>query len=209
MKDLFEALRRSSLGAGLEAFDDERLSRGLSPRLRNFRKGDVLHPQGEAPILGLIVSGAARVETLDEDGTLGVITLLSSGDLWGLAELSAGAARSDFSVTASQDGSFALLDWLEAQNSNDEELKGALNAAALPLLARKNKLLTRRLSQLSQRTLRRKIIETLRQGALTALSRQDLADYLAVDRSALSRELSRMAKEGLITLEGRQVLLNE
>ena len=74
------------------------------------------------------------------------------------------------------------------------------------ILARKNLLLLRRLAVISRRTLRDKILTYLSYCAQEAearsfripLDRQGLADYLAADRSALSAELSRMRKEGLI-----------
>ena len=39
-------------------------------------------------------------------------------------------------------------------------------------------------------------------------SRQQLADYLSVDRSALSNELSKMQKEGLLTADKNRFCLN-
>ena len=62
------------------------------------------------------------------------------------------------------------------------------------------------MSFLSRRTLREKLLGYLTTQARLAencrftipFSRQELADYLSVDRSALSKELSRMKEEGLL-----------
>ena len=77
----------------------------------------------------------------------------------------------------------------------------------LTIMAGKNLMLTRKIDHMGQRTTREKVMAYLsfqadRQNSgsfLIPFDRQELADYLAVDRSALSAELSRMKKEGMIT----------
>jgi CRP-like cAMP-binding protein len=74
------------------------------------------------------------------------------------------------------------------------------------ILAEKNTLLTRKMEHLSKRTTRGKLLSFLSAQAVLAKSttvkisfnRQELADYLCVDRSALSREIGAMQTEGLI-----------
>lgn len=75
------------------------------------------------------------------------------------------------------------------------------------ILAGKNLVLTRKIEHISKKTIRGKVLAYLsdeagRQGGSGVelpFNRQELADYLCVDRSALSAELSRMQKEGLIS----------
>ena len=77
------------------------------------------------------------------------------------------------------------------------------------VLAEKNILLTRKMECLSKRTTRDKLLCFLSAQALRTgnnmvelpFNRQELADYLCVDRSALSRELSAMREEGLLRFE--------
>ena len=76
----------------------------------------------------------------------------------------------------------------------------------IKVLARKNLFLTRKMSHLSRKTIREKLISYLseegsRQGSADIhipFNRQQLADYLSVERSALSRELSKMKDEEMI-----------
>lgn len=76
----------------------------------------------------------------------------------------------------------------------------------LTIMARKNLMLTRKIDHMSQRTIREKVMAYLsceaerwgNEAFEIPFNRQQLADYLAVDRSALSAELSRMQKDGLI-----------
>ena len=77
------------------------------------------------------------------------------------------------------------------------------------ILAEKNRLLTQKITHVTQRTLRMKLLSYLSEQAHYAASadftisfnRQQLADYLSVDRSALSAELGRMQKEGLLSFQ--------
>lgn len=84
------------------------------------------------------------------------------------------------------------------------------------ILLDQNAELTRRLRILTSPTLRDRIIRYLssakdRSGddpSERLLSRDELAEYLQVNRSALSRELGRMREEGLVVIAGRRILLN-
>lgn len=76
----------------------------------------------------------------------------------------------------------------------------------LGLMAEKNRLLTEKMRYLTQRSTRQKIMLYLSnlardKGKSTfalPFNRQQMADFLSVDRSALSAELSKMKKDGLI-----------
>ena len=76
----------------------------------------------------------------------------------------------------------------------------------MAILARKNRMLSSKIDHLSQRSTRAKVLsylsaEAAKQGSDTftiPFDRQGMADYLAVDRSALSLELSKMRKDGLL-----------
>lgn len=80
----------------------------------------------------------------------------------------------------------------------------------LQLIARKNMLLNRKLSCVSQRTTAEKLMTFLNDQARAfraaeftiPYDRQALADYLGVDRSAMSAELSKLQKQGLLETKG-------
>ena len=83
------------------------------------------------------------------------------------------------------------------------------------LLAEKNLQLSRNIRYLSARTIREKLTAYLEEQALRAgqdsftvpFDRQALADYLCVDRSALSHELSKMQRDGLLTFRKNRFTL--
>ena len=85
------------------------------------------------------------------------------------------------------------------------------------ILAKKNLTLTRKIDQISKKTIRGKVLAYLSSEAgqqdsndiTVPFNRQQLAEYLAVDRSALSAELSRMQKEGIISYRKNHFVLNK
>ena len=87
----------------------------------------------------------------------------------------------------------------------------------LSVLAEKNLRFNDKLTHMTQRTTRQKLLsylsaESLRQGASEfdiPFDRQQLADYLSVDRSAMSNELCRMRDEGLLGFRRNHFVLRQ
>ena len=85
----------------------------------------------------------------------------------------------------------------------------------LAILARQNLQLTRKMEHITQKTTRKKLLSYLsfqaeREGSQAfriPYNRQELADYLGVDRSAMSAELARMQREGILTCRRSQFTL--
>ena len=92
---------------------------------------------------------------------------------------------------------------------------GRLAQHLLQICARKNLLLSRRILHTSSKTIRGRLLSYLSDQAVLQGSshfsipfdRQQLADYLGVDRSALSNELSKLRREGLVRAEKNQFYL--
>ena len=80
----------------------------------------------------------------------------------------------------------------------------------LTVVARQNIRLSSKIQVMSQRTTREKLMTYLLGQAKIAgkaeftipLDRQALADYLGVERSAMSAELSKLRKEGILDTKG-------
>ena len=84
------------------------------------------------------------------------------------------------------------------------------------MLSSRNRSLTQKLRHLSKRSTRDKLISYLTEASVESgkkefdihLDRQQLADYLAVDRSAMSSELSRMKSEGMLNFKKNHFILH-
>ena len=87
-----------------------------------------------------------------------------------------------------------------------EPEQAILTTNLLRIMARKNVTLSQRMMNISARTIRARLLSYLSQQAIRTgssrftipFNRQELADYLGVERSALSAQMSKMKEEGLI-----------
>ena len=83
------------------------------------------------------------------------------------------------------------------------------------MISKKNIILSNKISHLAKRTTREKLISYLSSEAIRhnsnefdiPFTREELADYLSVDRSGLSTELGKMIKEGLIKTDRKHFIL--
>ena len=95
------------------------------------------------------------------------------------------------------------------------QFHGRLIRNLLAVLAQKNKMLTRKLEHMSRRTTREKLLSYLSEQSQRAgspvfdipFNRQQLADFLSVDRSAMSAELCRMRDEGILSFNRNHFVL--
>ena len=180
----------------------------LSARQSRFRRGQFLLRAGDrVAFAGILLSGEAEVLQEDFWGTRTLLAAVGPGDLFAEAFACAHAV-SPVSVLCKTDGSVLYLN-VRAVFSPCEKACAqhkALSQNLIRVLAEKNMQLNEKAGFLSQRTTREKLLAYLSAQARRAGSasfripfdRQQLADFLSVNRSAMSAELSRMQREGLL-----------
>lgn len=197
---LFDSLSQEEIGDILNCLNARtvRVDRGGTVGLRNPSE----------PLFGILLSGGLSMTRYDAFGNRFLLLRAEAGEVFGLSLALIGSAPEDFYLTASEPSEILLM-------RADKILHGCENACSshrrlylniMRLLAKKNMALIRKQYHMAQRTLRRKLASFLSEQSGLAKSkrfsvkmdRQELADYLGVDRSALCAELSRMRKEGLI-----------
>ena len=196
----------------LTSEEKEQVLTCLSAMERKYRKGDiVLHAGSVTTSMCLVEEGGVEIVRDDIWGNRQVIGTAGPGELFG--ESYARSMGEPLMVTAVASESSRVL-FLEVAKilgtcSPACEFHGRLIHNLLYILARKNLALTRKIDHMGQRTIREKVMSYLSFQAelknsrtfTIPFNRQQLADYLAVDRSALSAELSRMQRDGLLTYE--------
>ncbi len=175
---------------------------------KRYKKGETVFAAGDAPSVGMIQSGAMQVLAEDPMGNRTIIGRVEAGDLFGEAFACAGAERMPFSVEAVLDSEVLLIDVKKILVTCPAAcpFHTRLIENLMAILARKNILLGAKIRHLSRRTTRDKLLSYLLEQAREAgsrefaipFNRQELADYLCVDRSAMSSELSRLKAEGLL-----------
>ena len=169
-----------------------------SAREVRFAKGELLLHRGETPrSLGLVLEGGVHIIREDFWGNRSIVGLAGPGEIFAESYALAGKPLA-VSVLAAADGRALFLD--------AGHLSQRLSANLLALLAEKNLMLTEKMRHMARRTTREKLLSYLSAQALragtaefdTPLDRQQLADFLAVDRSAMSAALGKLRDEGVL-----------
>ena len=169
-----------------------------SAREVRFAKGELLLHRGETPrSLGLVLEGGVHIIREDFWGNRSIVGLAGPGESFAESYALAGKPLA-VSVLAAADGRALFLD--------AGHLSQRLSANLLALLAEKNLMLTEKMRHIARRTTREKLLSYLSAQALRAgtaefdipLDRQQLADFLAVDRSAMSAALGKLRDEGVL-----------
>ena len=170
----------------------------LDARERAYEKGAWLLRRGEwTDRLGLVLSGTVHILREDFWGNRSIVGLAGPGEIFAESYALAGKPLA-VSVLAAADGRALFLD--------AGHLSQRLSANLLALLAEKNLMLTEKMRHMARRTTREKLLSYLSAQALRAgtaefdipLDRQQLADFLAVDRSAMSAALGKLRDEGVL-----------
>ena len=152
------------------------------------------------------MSGCVRVLREDIDGEAGILAELSAPNLFCEVFACAELEHSPVSIIASEDCEVLLMDYKRivqpcptACRYHNQLIKNLLRA-----VARKSLLLNQKVEILSKRTIRERILSFLvshsdsEKKVTIPYNREEMARYLCIDRSALSRELCKMRDDGLI-----------
>lgn len=177
--------------------------------LKTFKKGTHLLLSDEPyPSVGVVLSGS--VHTIKEDiwGSQSILAVSAAGELFGESFVCSGSTELSVSFYAPEDTQVLYLPFHRVMHScsNSCQFHHQLIENMMTMVALKNIKLMQKLEITSKKTLRERILTYLSAEALScgsryitiSMNRSELADYLCADRSALSRELSNMKKEGLL-----------
>ncbi|MDL2233316.1 Crp/Fnr family transcriptional regulator [Ruminococcaceae bacterium OttesenSCG-928-L11] len=209
MHSFFETIKKCPLFADIQDSDLESLLRCLAATRHTYsRDAFVFHADDAVESVGVVLAGSVHILQEDFWGNRTILAHGGEGDLFGEAFSCAGAERLPVSVMAVEPAEILLINYRKIITTcpNSCGFHVTLIRNMLHILARKNMMLTQKLEVLSMRTTRDKLLAYLSARAVAEqsnrivipFSRQELADYLCVDRSALSRELGKMQREGLL-----------
>lgn len=207
------------LFAGISEEGVDQVLACLSARPRHFDKQAMLLRAGDAPVMGLVLAGSVHILQEDFWGNRSLLGRAGPGDLFAEAFACAGVLRLPVSVEACEPTDVLLLDAgrLSAVCPAACPHHAQIIRNLLRLMAEKNVGLARKVEHMARRTTRDKLLSYLsaeaRRSGGSAFSipfnRQQLADYLAVDRSAMCSELSRLRDEGLLDFHRSAFVLRQ
>jgi len=218
MKKYFPLLQSCPLFAGIDGEDLEGMLRCLNAQSRRVSRGQtVFHEGDEARWVGIVLEGAVEIFRDDYDGSRSLLGRAGRGQLFGEVFACAGVETLPVTVEARQESVILLADCRRVLTvcrsacSFHNRLIGNL----LQVVAEKNLQLNRKIECMSRRTTREKLMAYLRTEAKARHSRefdipfdrQALADYLGVERSAMSAELGKLVRDGVIQCHRRHFRL--
>ena len=221
MDDILPVLERTTLFDGVARREIAALCRAFGCRRAYYDKGGVILKRGgEVGSAGIVLSGSVRAERNSADGTLHVVARHGAGALFGDVLNVSRARTSPVDIVAAEDTEVLFVPLAALMGSESPGLGAAQTRVRLNLLAELSEKYwaqAERLALLRLPTLRAKLARLLltarreQGGGTVTLSgtRETLAAELGVNRSALSRELGRMRREGLLDARrGRFTLLD-
>lgn len=218
MENFLPVLRSSPIFSGIAAEEITALLGCLSARERTYEKGEYLLRAGEpAREMGLLTFG--RVLIIQEDfwGNRNLMGQVSPGQLFAESFACSPGSSLNVSVQAEEDSGVLWMDVRRILTTcptacahHSRVIRNLLSD-----LADKNLRFNEKLTHMGQRTTREKLLSYLSAQAGSSgsaefdipFSRQQLADYLSVERSAMSAELGRLRDEGVLRFQRSHFVL--
>ena len=212
MKEILPLLKECSLFDGIRAVELQGMLGCLGARQRQVKKGQTILREGDpTDFVGVVLTGAVQLLREDYYGNRSILAHIGPTQLFGESYAFSGAKALPVSVVAEEESHIVLLDSRRITSccSNACEFHNQVIFNLLHLVATKNLLLHQKIQITAKRTTREKLMTYLLLQAKLNNShtftipydRQALADYLEVDRSGLSAEISKLRKEGILESE--------
>lgn len=212
MKEFLKTVLNCKLFEGIVEEEASMLLGCLSAKVEQYEKEEALLLQGgKVDKIGILLAGKLQILREDYDGNRSIVSELVPSEVFAEAFVCAGLSHSPVTVLAIQNATVMYIDYRKLITTcpGGCDFHHKLVENMISLIAHKNVELSKKLQILSCRSTREKILTYLthqseRWGSLSfaiPFTREQLADYLSVNRSALSREISVMAAEGLLSYE--------
>lgn len=214
MERFIEAYKKCELFRDVETDLIIPVLRCLQGKIREYFKDEVIFKPGDKPnYVGIILRGSVQVSRTDFYGNRSIIGDFFTGDLFGETYAAAKALALPIEVRASERCHVMLIDIKRIISPCSQPCRchQKMTLNLISVLARKNLLISRKSEIISKRKTKGRLLDYLSKMALEKgnntfkipYDRQELADYLEVDRSGLSTELNRLKKDGVIDFKGK------
>lgn len=209
MKENIKILKTSPLFQGVDDNDLEAMLSCLGATERKYRKNDVILLAGtRVTSVGILIDGNAQITRDDAEGNRAILSELEKSDLFAEAYVAAGSMEVPITVIATSD---CRIIWIPFNKivgtcSNACGFHKTLVQNMMRVIAVKNIWMNEKMRILSCKTTKEKLMTYLsdyservgKNKFRIPFSRNELADFLSVDRSAMSRELGKLRDEGYL-----------
>ncbi len=200
---LFDMISEDYLPAMLHCF-------GVT--ISNYKKDEVIFSEGSpAKYLGIVLCGEAQMIHIDYYGNRSIMANLMPGEIFGETYACAELDAVPIDIVATENTDIMMIDVHKITRpcSNSCEFHKQMIFNLVKVVASKNLMFHQKIEITSKRNTRDKLIayllsEAKRNGSSdfnVPYDRQELADYLEVERSGLSTEIGKLRREGILACE--------
>ena len=209
MRKYYEILRKCPLFYGIENENLIPMLGCIRARVRQVKRDEVIAYEGEGCAdVGIVLSGEVQITRTDYEGNRSIVSSVHPSELFGESFACAELKKSPVDIVAKEDGEVMIIDihCLMHTCSNACEFHNKMIFNLLKAVSANNIALNQKIEIISKRTTREKLIAYLsaqskkvgKNSFTIPYDRQELADYLEVDRSGLSAEISKLRREGVL-----------
>ena len=218
--EILHKLSETALFKNIPEINIGQILTSLSPTLHTYKKETIIIDEGDTvKNLSIIISGTVHIEKIDYWGNRNIKAIIREYEIFGETFSCLNSVKANCQVIAQTECTImqlnidSILDISSSLNNTKEKLLHNL----LKILASKNYMLTQKIDVMNKKTTREKLMEFLAQQSkeqssnsiLIPFNRQQLADYLSVDRSGLSTEISKLISEGVIETNKNKFILHK
>ncbi len=209
MKKYIPILKRTQLFSGIDDNEISAMLNCLQAELFTFQKGSYIFREGEhIDRLTILIVGKLLIQKDDFWGNRSIVNVIQEGEIFGEAYITSenGVILND--VIAEEDSTviFFNIQKILTVCPSVCRFHSTIIQNLFFTISEKNRKLVQKIGHISKRSTRAKLLsylseESKRQNSshfTIPFNRQQLADFLSVDRSAMSNELCKMRDEGLI-----------
>lgn len=186
---------------------------------KHYRKGETIFHSGDTTSeFGLIENGSIQIIVNFYQGRRHILSHLGAGEIFAENYASIPGKELLCDIVASEESAILFLNLAKLLSSCQENCQShrRLIHNLFRISAMRSLSLSARMTHIAPRTIRERLLSFLSEQALSQgsaeltipFTRQQLADYLGVDRSALSNELSKMQRDGLLNVQKNRFYLN-
>ena len=210
MKNLILFLTQVPLFSGIQEKDLMGMLHCLNARKTAYKKQDIILLEGQSvPFVGIVLSGKVQIVKEDFEGSRNIMADIEPGNLFAEAYSCVQTDHLPVTVLSVTESEILWVNYRRIVSTCTSacQFHARLIENMLMILASKNIQLSQKIEHISKRTTRQKLLAYLfDQSAkhktrefVIPFNRQELADYLCVDRSAMSNELCKLQSEGILT----------
>lgn len=211
----YSILSKSALFARIPKTDLLKAINCLQGYTKIFEPGELINKPFKNSTPGIVLSGSLSLTQIFQDGSTVLIKNINPGELFGIFLTFEGDNTSCITASGKSVVLFLNLPINDEESSCNCIYRMIIMENLVKILIQNNIYLNQKIKIISRYTIREKLLQYFQmlshaQRSRTIqlnMSREKLAEYICSERSAVSRELNKMDKEGIIKLEKQFITL--